>query len=425
MNIRNLIIGSMAATALLTGVSCERSLSGHGDGKISENVLKTFTEMYPYAIDVRWSVNGNYAVADFRMNNTPDMTAWFSNYGGQWGMTETDIAFEDLPQPVKDAFIASEYATWTISDVDMLERKCAEIIYVIEVENMADGVETEVDLYYSPDGVLVKTVIDSDRDDEYDDYIPSDPGQSILEFIEARYPGARITDVDREEDGIEVEIIDGKTVRELLFDLQDNWIYTRTDLRRCEIPQEIMTIFNASEYAAYVIEDAEHFDTATKGEFYRFEIELADTEIKIDIFPDGTITSVTDEDDDYDNDDEYSSNIPQPVVEFIKARYPGATIIDSKRERGILEVEILHENIEKDIWFGQGNTWKRSEWEVRWEDVPQTVASAVSEQYPGYETEDIHFVESPEGQWYEIEIENDMTDDEIAIKVSPEGVIIR
>ena len=73
-------------------------------------------------------------------------------------MTESDIPYEALPQPVKETFKQSEYAGWKIDDVDMLARAGMETIYVIEVEQG----KQEVDLYYSPEGVLTRTEVDND-----------------------------------------------------------------------------------------------------------------------------------------------------------------------------------------------------------------------------------------------------------------------
>ena len=86
--------------------------------------------------------------------------------------TDSEILFEQLPEEVKAAFRAGEYSAWTIDEVERVQRNGAEEVYVIEVKNKVDGVETEIDLYYSKDGVLVKKLVDADNDYDYGDYIP-------------------------------------------------------------------------------------------------------------------------------------------------------------------------------------------------------------------------------------------------------------
>ena len=130
-------------------------------------------------------------------------------------MTQTDIPFTMLPEAVRTAFAATEYAAapWSVDDVDMLEREGVETVYVIEVEKYDNGRETEIDLYYSVDGVLVRKIADAAPDYDYGDYIPSKPVTGIGEYIRTHYPNARTTDIDYEKGMTEVDIVDGRTPR--------------------------------------------------------------------------------------------------------------------------------------------------------------------------------------------------------------------
>ncbi|MDR2887212.1 MAG: PepSY-like domain-containing protein [Bacteroidales bacterium] len=49
----------------------------------------------------------------------------------------------------------------------------------------------------------------------------------------------------------EVDILDGATHRELLFDASGEWVRTKTEIRTTAVPQNIMDALNASAYAAY------------------------------------------------------------------------------------------------------------------------------------------------------------------------------
>ena len=49
-------------------------------------------------------------------------------------MTETDVRYENLPEPVLAAHKAGKYADWRVDDVDKLTREGMETLYVIEVE---------------------------------------------------------------------------------------------------------------------------------------------------------------------------------------------------------------------------------------------------------------------------------------------------
>lgn len=244
---RNLLV----AAAAFLAAGCERSDGERGSGgEVSPQVLAAFAERYPGAQNVSWSMKGDYAVADFYWAGTraalsTNCSAWFGNADGRWTMTETEIRFEALPQAVREAFAASEYASWRVDDrVDVLYRAgdVEPEIYVIEVEQGG----REMDLYYSPDGVLVKCVADADPDCDYGDFIPAEPAASIGEYIRTHYPSARVIDVDAEYEGTEVEILDGGVKRELFFDRGAAWQYTKTGVRRADLPEAVTAAWAAS-----------------------------------------------------------------------------------------------------------------------------------------------------------------------------------
>lgn len=177
-----------------------------------------------------------------------------------------------IPDAVWAAFDATEYADWRIDDIDMLRRGGVETIYIIEVEGTtADGVRQDVDLYFSEDGVLVKTVIDAEEDYDYSDYIPDSVPGSIEELIESMYPGARIVEIDVENGMTEVEIIDGRVCREVFFDASMNWLFTRTELRLNDVPDDIMGFLKASEYGEYRVDDVDFYETP-ETDFYQVSI---------------------------------------------------------------------------------------------------------------------------------------------------------
>lgn len=104
----------MAATALLFAACDKDEVGGPGDSHISQEVLAAFNARYPGAQDVRWSLRGDYAVANFffeatRTESRANNAAWFENANGQWAMTETNIDFAALPQAVREGFDASKY----------------------------------------------------------------------------------------------------------------------------------------------------------------------------------------------------------------------------------------------------------------------------------------------------------------------------
>ena len=361
-------------------------------------------DLYPEAQDVKWSQKNSYYVADFKApaGVTPEVrsyngdlvnySAWFdAQY--QWQMTETDL------------------------------RGGVETIYIIEVEGTtADGVRQDVDLYFSEDGVLVKTVIDAEDDYDYNDFIPDTPSGSIEDYIATHYPDARIVEIDVENGMTEVEIIDGRICRELFFDSSQNWMLTRTELRHSQVPEDILGYLRSSEYGSYRMDDVDFYQTP-EGEFYRFELEYRDDDIEVDVYADGTVTPVTGNGGNPGGGDNSGGMVGGSIEEFIADKYPGARILEQDWDDGYLEVEIWHDNKEKNIYFNGAGEWVRSQWDVRISELPEAVTDTLSKEYPDYRIDDAEYIQTPESEYYLIELEG-RGDSEKNIRITSDGTIL-
>jgi len=273
MKTKLFLLALAASGVILTG--CEKDDDGI---RVESEIENAFQTRYPDATRVEWEKKSGYYVAEFRRNNA-EAEAWYSAQA-IWYMTETDVLYQDLPQAIKNTHAAGEYADWRIDDIDMLECLDMETVYIIEVEQG----NTEYDLYYSPDGVFIKAILDGNSSGHQPPTILA----SIKEYVAAKYPQARIVDVDTEHNKIEVDIVDGQTPRELTFTTAGEWVSTKTEVRKADVPQVVLNTLAASEYASWHIDDIDHFNTPT-GEYYRFELESGNQEIYLKIDPAGNI----------------------------------------------------------------------------------------------------------------------------------------
>ena len=74
----------------------------------------------------------------------------------QWQMTQTDLVSLDRVTPtVYNAFVSGPYASWAVNDVTMVEFPKWQAIIVIKVGQ--DNVDIKYQLFYSPQGMLLKT----------------------------------------------------------------------------------------------------------------------------------------------------------------------------------------------------------------------------------------------------------------------------
>lgn len=248
--------------------------------QVSAELQNAFNDKYPGLTPTGWESQQGYYVADFR-NGDYGAEAWFGA-DGTWQMTETDIAYQALPSAVRNAFETSDYATWRVDDVDKVERRNAETVYVIEVESG----KQEADLYYSEDGILVKEVADTDGGGH--SYLPSDTPTGVEAYIAQHYPGARIVETDVERGMTEVDIIHEGIGKEVLFDAGGAWVSTSWDVRRSDVPQ-VVTDAALAGHAGYMIDDVDYVETPA-GSYYLLELEkngAPDVYVKVQV--DGTV----------------------------------------------------------------------------------------------------------------------------------------
>lgn len=247
---------------------------------IDPAIENAFKNQYPQAKRVEWERKAGYYVAEFHQGNA-ETQAWYSAQA-VWYMTETDMTFAELPAEIRTAFAASIYKDWRVDDVDKLQRKDLETVYVIEVEKGRE----EYDLYYSADGVLIKAVPDDGHDSS--GYLPGAKPAQIDDYIKTHYPTARIVEVETERDRIEVDIVDGKVARELTFTLAGEWTQTKTEIRTLEVPPQILAVLAGSQYGSWRVDDVDFIETPTV-DYYLFELESGDREVHLKIDTNGTI----------------------------------------------------------------------------------------------------------------------------------------
>lgn len=236
-----------------------------------------------------WSTRGANYVATFNQDNK-EKEAWF-DANGEWLMTETDITYESLPTAVKTAFEALEtYKGWTRDDVDMLERKGMETVYVIEVEK---GKE-EMDLYFDAKGNLLKEI--ADKEDNSEDYLPSALPESVLKVLQDKYNGYKLldADVDPVSHLLEVDVLLQNTQLEVCFDpaAKYAWVSTSQDVLFTSLPAPVKKAAEKaeSENKGFELDDEAEKVTTPAGIYYIVELEMdGKPDIQVKINEDGTV----------------------------------------------------------------------------------------------------------------------------------------
>ena len=96
-------------------------------------------------------------------------------------------------------------------------------------------------------------------------------GSTIESAVQNLYEGARIIEIDREYNKIEVDIVHNQIGKEITFDTQLNWLYTQWDVWSRNLP-EIIQGYIQSNYTNAWIDDAEYYETPN-GNYYEVDIE--------------------------------------------------------------------------------------------------------------------------------------------------------
>lgn len=399
---------------------------------IPSGILENFENQYSGVNRVTWTKKNGYALASFTLPGSNGNTiAWYALGNSQWNMTETEILFTALPEKVKTEFNKSAYAAqpWhTDSEVDVLQRNASETLYIIEVSKKENNIETEVDLYYTEDGILVKTLIDAEADNDHEEYLPQPPAGSIADWLNSNFPGARIIDIDKEYAGTEVEVVHEGLVHEILFDNASAWIQTKTGYEHGNLTLVPTVVLDAARtaYPGATIDEVEKYKTAANGTYYEVELENRfHDDLKIYISESGEVIERPTPGGESSGGSGSGIPVGGDIETFIAKQYPGAVIVEKDYDDGYLEIDIRHNGIEKEIRFNGSNEWIKTTWDILPAGLPEAVKNTLDSRYPGYRTDDIETVETPTQKWYEIELENKTGNTDLKIWIDETGNVTK
>lgn len=211
---------------------------------------------------------------------------------------------------------------------------------------------------------------------------------------------------------------------------EGKWQMTETEMPYNAIPAPIRAAFENSPYATWKkdneIDKIERPDSET---VYIIEVESA-TDEDVDLYysADGVlIKAISDMDNSNTAHGSLLPNTPSETVTavttFINEKYPNARIVEIEIERGITEIDIIHENIGKEVLLNSANEWISTSWDIFASQLPQTVTTAIkASSYANYTIDDIEYVETPAGSYYLIELEQGKT--EVKVKIDGNGQFV-
>ena len=68
---------------------------------------------------------------------------------------------------------------------------------------------------------------------------------------------------------------------------------------------------------------------------------------------------------------------PKTVLQFIQQKYPQANIVEIDQDKGLLKIDIIDQQIMKEVVFNHQNQWVVTTWEVSHNNVPTNVMNVL------------------------------------------------
>ena len=268
MNTRLILFTCIAGLTLFFS-GCSKNDDDHQGIIPLPPVENAFQEKYPDAKNPVFEIEGNYYVVDFN-NEGSETTAWFTDQG-VWMMEKIDISFAQLPAAVSTAFKQGFYSNWTVDDTYAINRLNMGIVYKIEAEQS----NSEVDLYYSQYGNLIKVVDDA----------PIVIPKEVSNLMEITFANAELLDIQQNSLGYELDMIDNQIYKVAQLNKDYRWQSTTWAMSEQEVPQIVMQGFESSAYASDKVQSIYTLLNAN-GTFYLFKVSHngQDETITFDVF---------------------------------------------------------------------------------------------------------------------------------------------
>lgn len=118
--------------------------------------------------------------------------------------------------------------------------------------------------------------------------------------------------------------------------------------------------------------------------------------------------------------------VPQAIQNAFNTQFPLAKQVKWEKESSdVFEAEFKDSGKKMSANFDVNGAWLETETEIKVADLPQMVKDAIAQSFVGFKIEEAETVEKPETSLaYEVELENDQTDEEIEAVFDANGNLL-
>lgn len=247
------------------------------------------------------------------------------------------------------------------------------------------------------------------------------PNQQVVNAFKAKYPRARHTEWENKQGFHIAEFYDWTAECEAWFDGKGNWMLTKSELAYEMLPAAIQSHIGQSIYGNWKKDDVTKIERPDATPIYIVEVEQGKQETDLYYTENGQLLKSLKDLTPGTPADYFP--VPADILHQITQKYPHAIVIDSERDKGKYEIEILDQGQKKEVTFN-GTTWEYTRWEVKPADLPAAVATTLRQSaYANHRIDEIRFIETPANAYYRIELDHEPHD--IYLSIDPQGNLLK
>ena len=175
-------------------------------------------------------------------------------------------------------------------------------------------------------------------------------------------------------------------------------------------------------------DDVDMIERESMEPVYVLEVEQGSREMDLYYNAEGILIKAVEDSED-DSEDYLPVELPEGVKNFLQEKYAASEIVETDREHGQFEVDIIHDGVAKKVLFDNNGNWLSTSWEISPDTLPEAVKTAIqqaiNDNYVGYEADDEPgMVETPDGNYYRIELEAE-DGREVILKIREDGTLLK
>lgn len=252
----------------------------------------------------------------------------------------------------------------------------------------------------------------SDDDDRYLNNVP----EAIENSFAQKYPtashqrwsmeGAYYKAEFRNADGTETDV---------WFRPDGTWVRSETEMYPSALPQAVKDVV-ANEYPKYYVDDADYIETLTAS-YYHLELEgRGMPDIEINVYADGSLFEGL------ADGKVPAGKLPENIAQAFDTLFPNISVREWEVEGGLYKAEFYTaEGMEAEAFFSPEGLWVGTEYDFKG-TLPVAVQSYLASNYGNYQVDDVNYVQTPKGDYYEIELERKGHRD-VMIRLTADGML--